>query len=59
MDEGFDFTIIQEIVILKEPFDKLWEMVINLFNLHEKWMNGSIIQVNSEEVEKEVCLYFI
>uniref|UniRef100_UPI00398E963E dynein axonemal heavy chain 3-like n=1 Tax=Pristiophorus japonicus TaxID=55135 RepID=UPI00398E963E len=45
---------IQNIINAKEPFEKLWKMAVQ-FNLHyDKWMNGSLLQVNAEEVEQEV-----
>lgn len=54
VEESGDFSVVQEITSLKEPFDKLWEMAIRLFNTHEKWMNGPILQVDAEQVEQEV-----
>ncbi|XP_078276213.1 dynein axonemal heavy chain 3-like [Rhinoraja longicauda] len=45
---------IQSIINAKEPFEKLWRTALQ-FNLHhDKWMNGSMLQVNAEEVEQEV-----
>ncbi|XP_062929153.1 dynein axonemal heavy chain 3-like [Mobula hypostoma] len=45
---------IQDIIDEKEPYEKLWTAALQ-FNLHhEKWMNGSLLQVNAEEVEQEV-----
>ena len=49
-----EFTVIQEILNSKNPYDKLWEMAYNFSILHEKWMNGSLIGINSELVEKDV-----
>ena len=49
-EEIDDYPIIQEIITLKEPFDKLWEMVFKLFESHEKWTNGPILQLNAEEI---------
>ena len=56
MDTGerSDFAVIQDIINLKDPFDKLWNIAIKLYRLHEKWMNGPMLDVNSEEVEQEV-----
>lgn len=31
-------------------------MVFKLFESHEKWTNGSILQLNAEEIEQEVIL---
>ncbi|XP_032895202.1 dynein heavy chain 3, axonemal-like [Amblyraja radiata] len=45
---------IQSIINAKEPFEKLWKAALQ-FNLHhDKWMNGSMLQVNAEEVEQQV-----
>jgi hypothetical protein len=52
--ERSDFTAIQDIINFKDPFDKLWNIAIKLYRLHEKWMNGPMLDVNSEEVEQEV-----
>ena len=32
-----EFSIIQEIINLKDPFDKLWSTAYKLQKLHEKW----------------------
>lgn len=49
-----DFSIMQEILNIKDPFDKLWDMAVKFYELHERWMNGPILSVNAEEVEQEV-----
>jgi dynein heavy chain len=49
-----DYSTIQEILYLKELFDKLWEMVTNFNALNEKWMNGPLIEINANQVEQEV-----
>lgn len=54
LEETTDFSIIQEIVVLKEPFDKLWDMVVRFQSFYEKWMNGPILMVNAEEVDEQV-----
>jgi hypothetical protein len=33
-------------------------MVFKLFESHEKWTNGSILQLNAEEIEQEVIKRF-
>jgi len=53
-EEIDEYPIIQEIIAIKEPFDKLWEMVFKLFESHEKWTNGPILELNAEEIEQEV-----
>ena len=57
VEDSGDYSIIQEIIVLKEPFDKLWEMVLQLFESHEKWTNGSILELNAEEIEQEVSCH--
>lgn len=52
--ERTEFTTIQDIIGIKDPFDKLWETAIKLYKLHEKWMNGPILEISAEEVEQEV-----
>ncbi len=44
----------QDIINLKEPFDKLWGTAIKLYKSHEKWMNGPLLDISSEEVEQEI-----
>lgn len=39
---------------MKEPFDKLWDMVVKFQSFYEKWMNGPILTVNPEEVDEQV-----
>lgn len=53
-DETTDYSIIQEIIQMKEPFDKLWDMVVKFQSFYEKWMNGPILTVNPEEVDEQV-----
>lgn len=53
-DEISDFLLINEISVLKEPFDKLWDISIRMFNLLDECMNGPIENVNAELVEREV-----
>lgn len=45
---------IQELQRVKEPYEKLWSAAVQFFDSHEKWMNGSVLLVNAEEVEEEV-----
>ena len=34
--------MINDIVNLKDPFDKLWSNSLNFHNSYEKWMNGEL-----------------
>ncbi|KAL4226016.1 hypothetical protein ACF0H5_014003 [Mactra antiquata] len=45
---------IQEFLIQKEPFDKLWSTAVNFHQQYDKWMNGPLLNVNAEIVEEEV-----
>ncbi|CAH1783206.1 unnamed protein product, partial [Owenia fusiformis] len=45
---------IQEMLIKKEPYDKLWKAATKFHLYYEKWMNGPLLNVNAEEVEEEV-----
>ena len=46
------WPIINEILALKEPFDKLWDISLRMLNLLNDCMNGSLADINS--LEKEV-----
>jgi hypothetical protein len=49
-----EWPIINEILTLKEPFDKLWETSLKMLNLLNDCMNGSLSDINSETLEKDV-----
>ena len=38
----------------KEPYEKLWTAGVKFHRYYDKWMNGPLLEVNSEEVEEEV-----
>lgn len=44
---------------MKEPFDKLWDMVVKFQSFYEKWMNGPILTVNPEEVDEQVRSFIL
>ncbi|XP_031754732.1 dynein heavy chain 3, axonemal [Xenopus tropicalis] len=48
------FNQIEEICKLKEPYETLWATAVQFTAKYDKWMNGSFLQVNAEEVEEEV-----
>ncbi|CAF0857841.1 unnamed protein product [Brachionus calyciflorus] len=52
--ETVDFSIVDDIRILKEPYDKLWSVTCRFFSLQEKWLNNSIKNINAEDVEIEL-----
>ena len=48
------YNQLQEILTLKEPYDRLWKSAVTFNKLFDKWMNGPILEVDAEEVEAEV-----
>mgnify|MGYP001791763406 CR=1 FL=1 len=46
--------MLDELAVMKEPFDKLWTNAVHFHNQYEKWMSGPLLLVNAEEVEEEV-----
>jgi dynein heavy chain len=54
---GFEvsqFPILQQIVNLKDPFDRLWFTFHNFQSKEAQWLKGSFIGLNSEEINEEV-----
>jgi dynein heavy chain len=49
-----EFSEIQNIIVLKEPFEKLWTLALKFHEMNEIWMNGPIKNINPEQVESEV-----
>lgn len=45
---------IQDFIVQKEPFDKLWTTAVHFHVQYDKWMNGPLLNVNAEVVEEEV-----
>ena len=48
---------IQDFIVQKEPFDKLWTTAVHFHAQYDKWMNGPLLNVNAEVVEEEVLQY--
>ena len=48
------FPQIQEIIVAKEPFDKLWRALVTFHDKQEAWLAGPILKLNAEEIEEEV-----
>ncbi|KAJ8047551.1 Dynein heavy chain 3, axonemal [Holothuria leucospilota] len=46
-----ELEVIQE---MKEPYHRLWSSAVKFHQLHDKWMNGPLLEVNAEDVEEEV-----
>ncbi len=54
-----EFSEIQEINSLKEPYEKLWKIVFKFNNEYEKWMNGPLNHVDAQQVEQEVIINIV
>lgn len=54
METLSSFPKIQQIIEAKEPYDKLWRSVVKFTEKHEEWLNGSLVNLNAEEIEEEV-----
>ncbi|XP_028407226.1 dynein heavy chain 3, axonemal-like [Dendronephthya gigantea] len=48
------FPRIQEIVEVKEPYDKLWRSVVKFTEKQDQWLKGCLVELNAEEIEEEV-----
>ncbi|GAB1598116.1 dynein heavy chain 3, axonemal-like [Argonauta hians] len=54
LEEISEFVEIQFIVTAVEPYERLWSNAVKLQTQYERWMNGPLLDVNSEEVETEI-----
>uniref|UniRef100_A0A8C5PIE1 AAA+ ATPase domain-containing protein n=1 Tax=Leptobrachium leishanense TaxID=445787 RepID=A0A8C5PIE1_9ANUR len=54
IEEISTFDQIQEICKAKEPYERLWTTAVHFTRCYDKWMNGPLLKVNAEEVQKEV-----
>nr|XP_026694595.1 dynein heavy chain 3, axonemal isoform X2 [Ciona intestinalis] len=45
---------IQELIVKKEPFEKLWKNVVAFNSMHDKWLNGPLLEVNAEVVDETI-----
>ena len=50
------YSILQDIIRAKEPYDTLWSTVITFNSRSEKWLNGPLLEVNSDEVQHTVII---
>ncbi|XP_069141245.1 dynein axonemal heavy chain 3-like isoform X4 [Argopecten irradians] len=48
------YNQIQDIMVAREPYEKLWNTAVTFHKEHDKWMNGPLLEVNAEVVEEEV-----
>ncbi|CAF4568450.1 unnamed protein product [Rotaria sp. Silwood1] len=52
--EVTSFPKLQEIVIAKDPYEKLWNTAWQFYTSYEQWMNGSFRGLNAEAINDEV-----
>ncbi|XP_052779096.1 dynein axonemal heavy chain 3-like isoform X2 [Mya arenaria] len=45
---------IQEFIVQKEPFDKLWNTAVHFHTQYDNWIDGPLLNVNAEVVEEEI-----
>ena len=46
--------MLQQIISLKDPFDKLWFTFYNFQAKENQWLKGPFLGLNSEEISEEV-----
>uniref|UniRef100_A0A803VXK8 Dynein axonemal heavy chain 3 n=1 Tax=Ficedula albicollis TaxID=59894 RepID=A0A803VXK8_FICAL len=52
--EKTQFPLLQSIIATKEPFEQLWVTSYAFHTRSEEWMNGSLQQLNADEISEEV-----
>ncbi|XP_059151071.1 dynein axonemal heavy chain 3-like [Physella acuta] len=54
LDTQTEYHQIEDIAARKEPYEKLWSTAVTFHQVHDKWMNGPLLEVNAEDVEEGV-----
>lgn len=54
LDTQTEYHQIEDIAVRKEPYEKLWSTAVTFHQVHDKWMNGPLLEVNAEDVEEGV-----
>ncbi|CAI9716307.1 dynein heavy chain 3, axonemal-like isoform X2 [Octopus vulgaris] len=54
LEEISEFEQVQFLATAVEPYERLWSNAVKLQTQYECWMNGPLLNVNSEEVDQEV-----
>ncbi|XP_041114316.1 dynein heavy chain 3, axonemal-like isoform X3 [Polyodon spathula] len=54
MGQVSPYPEIEKLLISKEPYDCLWAAALSFNTQQERWLNGALLQVSAEEVEKQV-----
>ncbi|XP_028942182.1 dynein heavy chain 3, axonemal-like, partial [Antrostomus carolinensis] len=52
--EKSQFPLLQTIIANKQPFEQLWITAYNFHTKSEEWMNGSLQNLNAEEINEEI-----
>ena len=52
--EPTQYPQIAESLLMKEPFDKLWNTAVRFQERYDTWTKGPILGLNAEEVAEEV-----
>lgn len=52
--EQSQFPLMQQIINLKDPFDKLWFTYYNFQTKENQWLKGPFLGLNAEEINDEV-----
>ncbi|XP_026560379.1 dynein heavy chain 3, axonemal [Pseudonaja textilis] len=53
--EKTQFPLLQTIISHKIPFEQLWVTAYHFHVKSEEWMNGPVLQLNSEEITEDVA----
>jgi dynein heavy chain len=48
------FPMLQQIITLKEPYDKLWTTFYSFQQKETQWLKGAFMGLNAEEITEEV-----
>ncbi|XP_052828077.1 dynein axonemal heavy chain 3 [Octopus bimaculoides] len=54
LEEISEFEQVQFLATAVEPYERLWSNAVKLQTQYECWMNGPLLNVNSEEVDQEI-----
>ncbi|XP_061847983.1 dynein axonemal heavy chain 3 [Colius striatus] len=52
--EKSHFPLLQTIIANKQPFEQLWVTAYDFHTKSEEWMNGSLQELNAEEITEEI-----
>ncbi|XP_025972035.2 dynein axonemal heavy chain 3 [Dromaius novaehollandiae] len=52
--EKSQFPLLQTIITNKQPFEQLWITAYNFHTKSEEWMNGSLQELNADEITEEI-----